>query len=135
MTAIKEPRLEERLVTSAQSLKTKALTITGQLRVEIPGRAPYDGVDMVEISHDSAMDVDVLGGIKKEGEDLIVRGGSLAATGYRSDPALRELYKQQEVRVVKDPHVVIYRGTETITLNQVQGVPVVRISDGRVSYQ
>jgi hypothetical protein len=135
MTALKEAKLEERVGISAQSLRTRALTITGQLRVDIPGRAPYEGVDKVEISHGSTMDVDVLGGIKREGGDLVVRGGSVTATGYRSDPAIRDLYKQEEIRVVKDPHVVIYRGAQTITLNQVQGVPVVKIADGRVSYQ
>lgn len=134
MESIKNAKLEERLAISTVNVKAKELTITGQLRVEIPGRAPYEGVDRVEISYTS-LDVEVKGSQKKDGNDILVRAGSVSATGYRSDQAVRELYDSKEVVVEKDPHVVIYKGGKTITLNQVQGVPVVQVSDGRLSYK
>ncbi len=125
----------EGILQSSETVKSSLVTITGQLRVDIPGRAPYEGVDRVEISHDPAMDVAITGGLTKDGKDVLIREGSVSATGYRSDPALKELYRNEEVRVVKDPHVVMYRGTEEITLSQVQGVPKVYVVDGRLSYQ
>ena len=134
MESIKDARLEERLEISTVNVKAKELTVTGQLRVEIPGRAPYEGVDRVEISYTS-LDVEVKGSQKKDGNDILVRAGSVSATGYRSDPAVRELYETTEVVVEKDPHVVIYKSGKPITLNQVQGVPVVQVSDGRLSYK
>ena len=134
MDVIKSVRLEERLETSTVNVKAKELTITGQLRVEIPGRAPYEGVDRVEISYTS-LEVEVKGSQTKDGNDILVRAGSVSATGYRSDPAVRELYDAKEVVVEKDPHVEIYKGAKKITLSQVQGVPVVKVSDGRLSYK
>ncbi len=129
-----DAKVEEILAPSSEKVRASTLTITGQLRVEIPGRAPYEGVDRVEISHSPAMDVDIKGSITKDGKDVLVTG-SVSATGYRSDAALKELYKSEEVRLIKDPHVVIYKGAQIITLNQVQDVPVVRVVNGRLSYQ
>ncbi len=133
MNALKDARLEERLTTSTENVRASALTITGQLRVEIPGRAPYEGVDKVEISYTS-LDVEVKGSQKKDGKDFLIQQGSVSTTGYRSDQAVKELYDSKEIHVEKDPHVVIYQGTKTIILNQVQGVPVVKVTDGRLTY-
>ena len=117
MSAVKDVRLQG-IVETSTVVKAKELTITGQLRVDIPGRAPYEGVDRVEISYTS-LDVEIRGG-QKTGKDFVIPKGSVSATGYRSDQAVKDLYEQKEVHVEKDPHVVIYKGGKTITLNQVQ---------------
>jgi len=136
MALVKDERtIDAKFKISETPIRAKGLTITGNVEVTIPGTdKPYAG-DRVEISHYATMKVLVAGSQTREGKDILLQEGTVIAEGYRTNPARNALQSSQPVSIIKDPHVVVYRGGEVIRMPQVTGVPSVKVVDGRVNYR
>ncbi len=111
-----------------------SLTITGEMSLRVPGREVYEGIKGVNITYTELLQVEIKGLLRDVGNGVEVEEGRLEAIGLRADPTITALnLKKPEIGY--DPEITIFRGGESVVLNQVIGLPVVCITKGFVTYR
>ena len=138
-TKILQTEKELEIKEERRKFSAKYLTITGQINVKLPGRAHYNNVNTLSVCYEHPMEVELDGRLLETKDGLEIKEGRMQIISYRENPAETALDKREEDMTIRrripDPEITLHQEGKTIVLNQVLGIPIIKINSGLLTYK